>query len=197
MGYSQFPGGPAATDGCIILNTAFGDVGSVQAPYDKGRTVTHEVGHWLNLFHTWGDDNGACTGSDQVNDTPNSGNATYGAPTFPLLDNCATVSPGVMFMNYMDYTDDGSMYMFTRGQDVRIQANFASGGPRAPILNSLGCISPGGGPYAGFSADKLNICVGQQVQFTNTSFDTPTIFHWVFTGGTPDTSNLQNPIAVT
>ena len=50
LGYSQFPGGPAATDGCIILNTAFGDVGSVQAPYDKGRTVTHEVGHWFNLF---------------------------------------------------------------------------------------------------------------------------------------------------
>ena len=198
LGYSQFPGGAAATDGCVILNTAFGDsIGTVQAPYNKGRTVTHEVGHWLNLFHTWGDDNGACTGSDQVADTPNSADATYGAPTFPLLDACATASPGVMFMNYMDYTDDGSMYMFTNGQNVRIQANFANGGGHTGILNSLGCVAPGGGPYAGFTADKLNICVGQQVQFTDASFDTPTVYHWVFAGGTPDTSNLQNPGAVT
>jgi PKD repeat protein len=195
LGYSQFPGGPAATDGCVILNTAFGDnTGTVQAPYDRGRTVTHEVGHWLNLFHTWGDDGGSCSGSDQVNDTPNSADATYGAPAFPLLDNCATASPGVMFMNYMDYTDDAAMYMFTVGQDARIQANFANGGGHAALLNSLGCVSPGGGPYANFTADYLNICAGEQVQFTDMSYDTPTVWHWVFTGGTPDTSNQQNPL---
>ncbi len=196
LGYSQFPGGPAATDGCIILNSAFGDVGTVTAPYDKGRTVTHEVGHWLNLYHTWGDDNGACWGSDSVADTPNSADATYGAPTFPLLDSCSPVSPGVMFMDYMDYTDDGSMYMFTKGQNVRIQANFAVGGARFPILSSLGCVAPGGGPYANFTADKNNICVGQQVQFTDASLDSPTAYHWTFPGGTPDTSNLQNPTVI-
>ncbi|MCW3127447.1 MAG: hypothetical protein JWO03_3105 [Bacteroidetes bacterium] len=195
LGYSQFPGGSAATDGCVILNTAFGDgIGSVQAPYNGGRTVTHEVGHWLNLFHTWGDDGGSCIGSDQVGDTPNSADAVYGSPTFPLLDNCATVAPGVMFMNYMDYTEDAAMYMFTKGQNVRIQANFAGGGGRASILNSLGCVSPGGGPYANFTADKLNICAGDQIQFTDASFDTPTVFHWVFAGGTPDTSNDENPL---
>ncbi len=193
LGYSQFPGGAAATDGCVILNTAFGSTGSVQAPFNKGRTVTHEVGHWLNLFHIWGDDGGACTGSDNVNDTPNSGNANYNCPTYPLLDACATTSPGAMFMNYMDYVDDACMYMFTNGQNARIQANFANGGPRAAMLNSLGCVPVGGGPFAGFAADQTNICAGDFVTFTNASYDTPTVFHWSFPGGSPDTSSLETP----
>lgn len=195
LGYSQFPGGPAATDGCVILNTAFGDqVGTVQSPFDMGRTVTHEVGHWLNLYHTWGDDNGACSGSDLVGDTPNEADANYGAPAFPLTDNCSTTSPGVMFMNYMDYSDDAALYMFTKGQNVRIQANFANGGGHASILNSLGCVSPGGGPYARFTADKLNICAGDAVQFTDQSLDTPTVYQWTFAGGTPATSTDVNPL---
>ncbi|MBS1685843.1 MAG: choice-of-anchor J domain-containing protein [Bacteroidetes bacterium] len=195
LGYSQFPGGPAATDGCVILNTAFGDhTGTVQAPFNIGRTVTHEVGHWLNLYHTWGDDNGACTGSDLVADTPNEADATYGAPTFPLTDNCSGTSPGVMFMNYMDYCDDTALYMFTVGQNVRIQANFGVGGGHAAILNSLGCVAPGGGPYANFTADKLNICAGDVVQFTDMSIDTPTIYQWTFPGGTPSTSTDVNPL---
>lgn len=195
LGYSQFPGGPAATDGCVILNTAFGDhVGTVQSPFDIGRTVTHEVGHWLNLYHTWGDDNGACSGSDLVADTPNEADANYGAPAFPLTDNCSATAPGVMFMNYMDYSDDTALYMFTLGQNVRIQANFAAGGGHASILNSLGCVSPGGGPYANFTADKLNICAGDAVQFTDQSLDTPTVYQWSFPGGTPATSTDLNPL---
>ncbi len=140
LGYSQFPGGAAATDGVVILYTAFGNTGNVAAPYNLGRTATHEVGHWLNLYHIWGDDNGACTGTDQVNDTPNQANMNYGCPTYPLTDACTATAPGVMFMDYMDYTDDACMYMFTNGQNARIQANFASGGPRASILNSQGCV---------------------------------------------------------
>jgi hypothetical protein len=70
LGYAQFPGGTAATDGVVVLYSAFGNTGTVSAPYHKGRTTTHEVGHWLNLRHIWGDDSGACTGSDGVGDTP-------------------------------------------------------------------------------------------------------------------------------
>ena len=188
LGYSQFPGGAAATDGCVILNTGFGDrVGTVATPYNRGRTVTHEVGHWLNLYHPF---QGGCNGGgDLCNDTPPTANATYGCSTFPLLGTgCSTTSPGIMFMNYMDYSDDACLYMFTNDQNTRVQAIFASGGPRAAIINSMGCIPPGGGPYALFSADKTNICAGQSVTFTNMSLDTPTIFQWTFTGGTPSSS---------
>ncbi len=69
LGYGQFPGGPAATDGVVILNTAFGTNGTATAPFNKGRTATHEVGHFLNLRHIWGDRND-CSGTDFVADTP-------------------------------------------------------------------------------------------------------------------------------
>ena len=85
LGYSQFPGGPAATDGVVMDYQYFGDIGTATAPFDKGRTTTQEVGYWLNLRHIWGDDFGACTGSDQVDDTPNQADANYGRPTFPHI----------------------------------------------------------------------------------------------------------------
>ena len=197
LGYSQFPGGPAAVDGCVILNTAFGDrVGTVTSPYNLGRTVTHEVGHWLNLYHTF---QGGCTGTgDQCNDTPPTAAATYGCNTFPLLGTgCSTTSPGIMFMNYMDYSDDACLYMFTNDQNTRVQALFTAGGSRANIVNSMGCVPVGGGPYALFSADKTNICAGQSVTYTNNSLDTPTVFSWSFPGGTPSSSTAQTPPVIT
>jgi hypothetical protein len=100
------------------------------ANFDLGRTATHEVGHWMGLIHIWGDDNGACWGSDQVADTPNQGNFSSNVPTFPTVDNCTTSNPGIMFMNYMDYTDDIGMNMFTNGQKERMRANFNPGGFR-------------------------------------------------------------------
>ena len=71
LGYAQFPGGPAATDGVVILDTAFGTTGTAAAPFNLGRTATHEIGHFLNLRHIWGDDGNGCTGDDFVADTPN------------------------------------------------------------------------------------------------------------------------------
>ena len=70
LGYAQFPGGPRATDGVVILHTAFDTSGTAQAPFDRGRTTTHEVGHWLNLFHIWGDDGTGCRGSDHCPTRP-------------------------------------------------------------------------------------------------------------------------------
>src|SRR5262245_16674732 len=82
LGYAQFPGGPARTDGVVILHSAFGTAGTAQAPFDGGRTTTHEVGHWLNLRHIWGDTLD-CSGGDRCPDTPNAKGPNYGSPTFP------------------------------------------------------------------------------------------------------------------
>ena len=136
LGYAQFPGGDPQTDGTVNLFSAFGTVGVVNPPYDKGRTVTHEVGHWMNLFHIWGDEPD-CNQDDQVSDTPLQGPENAGCPTFPKTDACQPNSPGVMFMNYMDYSNDACMHMFTTGQSTRMNA--ALNGPRASLLTSNGC----------------------------------------------------------
>lgn len=143
LGYSQFPGGASATDGVVLDYRYVGKTGA-SYPYNKGRTATHEIGHWLNLKHIWGDDFGSCSGSDNCNDTPNQGSENYGCPTFPHTDNCTGTSPGVMFMNYMDYTDDACMYMFTANQKTRMTT--ALNGTRASILTSNGCTPVGLGP---------------------------------------------------
>ncbi|MFF4948177.1 zinc metalloprotease [Streptomyces chattanoogensis] len=125
LGYAQFPGGPADTDGVVIGHQFFGTTGTASAPFNGGRTATHEVGHWLNLLHIWGDDDGGCNGSDLVADTPNSGGPNFQTPTFPRLS-CKNGPDGDMFVNYMDYTDDKAMFMFTKGQVARMAATLDS-----------------------------------------------------------------------
>jgi hypothetical protein len=124
LGYAQFPGGPAATDGIVLLFSTL--PGGSFTTHNVGRTATHEVGHWLNLRHIWGDAN---CGNDLVDDTPTQQTSNFGCPSFPRLT-CGNNSNGDMFMNYMDYTDNRCMFMFTRGQRDRAQALFATGGPR-------------------------------------------------------------------
>jgi hypothetical protein len=124
LGYAQFPGGPANTDGVVILYKAFGTSGEASPPYNLGRTATHEVGHWFNLRHIWGD-SATCAGGDSVNDTPNAAGPNYGKPTFPHVS-CGNGPNGDMFMNYMDYVDDAAMFMFTSQQAVRMAAALAS-----------------------------------------------------------------------
>jgi hypothetical protein len=129
LGYAQFPGGPAATDGIVILYTAFGTSGAAATPFNLGRTATHEIGHWLNLRHVWGDRND-CGGTDYCTDTPNQQLPNTGKPTFPHMT-CNNGPNGDMFMNYMDYVDDDSMFMFTATQVARMNATLA--GPRKKI----------------------------------------------------------------
>ena len=129
LGYAQFPGGPKKTDGVVILNTAFGTKGTASAPFNLGRSATHEVGHWLNLRHIWGDTED-CSGSDFVADTPNAAGPNFGKPKFPHVT-CSNGPNGDMFVNYMDYVDDDTMFMFTTQQVVRMQA--ALNGPRKKI----------------------------------------------------------------
>ena len=138
LGYAQFPGGAASTDGVVINYTAFGNIGTAASPYNLGRTATHEIGHWLNLRHIWGD---ATCGSDLVTDTPTQSTSNFGCPTFPHVT-CSNGPNGDLWMNYMDYTDDRCMYMFTTGQKTRMQALFSSGGARAGLVTSSGCTPP-------------------------------------------------------
>ena len=119
LGYAQFPGGPLAFDGIVINYRAFGTTGTAQAPFNRGRTTTHEVGHYLNLRHIWGD-TPDCSGSDMVADTPNSAGPNFGVPTFPVVT-CNNGPNGDMFMNYMDYVDDAAMVMFTTQQVLRMR----------------------------------------------------------------------------
>lgn len=135
LGYAQFPGGPSATDGIVCNYTATGNTGTAQAPFNLGRTATHEVGHYLNLRHIWGD--GGCGQDDFVADTPEDNSANYGC----AIGSSSCVSgTSAMVQNYMDYSDDDCMNLFTQGQSDRMNALFAPGGARASLLNSSGCV---------------------------------------------------------
>lgn len=130
LGYATFPESAGLwNDGVVIAAPYFGKTGAT-APYNLGRTATHEVGHYLNLRHIWGD---ATCGNDQVTDTPTQTGANYGKPTYPLYNTCGGVSRSVMFMNYMDYVDDASMFMFSAGQKTRMQAVVSATGARAGL----------------------------------------------------------------
>ena len=126
LGYAQFPGGSSSTDGVVLDSKYTGDTGTATYPFNLGRTATHEVGHWMNLRHIWGD---ATCGNDQVADTPVHNTANYGVPAEGHRSTC-TGTPLEMYMNYMDYTDDRGMYMFSLGQKSRMDAIFVSGGAR-------------------------------------------------------------------
>lgn len=130
LGYATFPESAGLwNDGVVIAAPYFGKTGAT-APYNLGRTATHEVGHYLNLRHIWGD---ATCGNDQVTDTPTQTGANYGKPTYPLYNTCGGVSRSVMFMNYMDYVDDAAMFMFSAGQKTRMQAVVSATGARAGL----------------------------------------------------------------
>jgi len=126
MGYAQFPSDlliKPNTDGVVISYKYFGKNDPSYPNYNKGRTTTHEVGHWLNLRHIWGDAYN-CTATDFVDDTPNQYEDTYGCHSFPKTDDCSSSNPGIMFMNYMDYSYDHCMNIFTKGQVQRMYALF-------------------------------------------------------------------------
>jgi Pregnancy-associated plasma protein-A len=131
LGYAQFPGGPVKTDGVVILNTAFGTTGSAAAPFNLGRSATHEIGHFFNLRHIWGD-TPDCSGSDFVADTPNAETPNFGKPKFPHVT-CNNGPNGDLFMNYMDYTDDDSMFLFSPGQVSRMHTTLD--GPRKSLVS--------------------------------------------------------------
>ena len=137
LGYSSSPGADAAKDGVVINPSVFGTI-NVAAPFHLGRTATHEVGHWLGLKHIWGD---TYCGDDLVDDTPKQGGFTTGCPT-GFRTSCNNGETGDMYMNYMDYTNDACMNLFTTGQMNRMRSMFNASGPRASLLQSKGLNAP-------------------------------------------------------
>ncbi|MBC6994413.1 T9SS type A sorting domain-containing protein [Lewinella lacunae] len=164
LGYAQFPGGPASTDGVVVDYRYFGTTGTATAPFNLGRTATHEVGHYLNLRHIWGD--GGCSVDDFVSDTPTSDAPNYQCPTGHV--SCSTTD---MIQNYMDYTDDSCMNLFTSGQKARMQA--ALSGSRSGLANSNGCGTPGGGGGS---------CTDTQVTLTLVTDNYGSETSWTLTG---------------
>jgi hypothetical protein len=130
------PGGPLATDGVVIKYTTFGNIGTVSAPYNKGRTATHEIGHWLGLKHVWGDAN---CGDDGIDDTPTQKAANTGCPNFPHVSSCSINEFGDMFMNFMDLSDDQCMNLFTNGQKREMRGLFAKGNSKNSFLDTDLC----------------------------------------------------------
>lgn len=145
LGYAVLPGSPAEKDGVVIKYSAFGTTGYLVAPFDKGRTATHEIGHWLGLQHLWGDTD---CGDDGIADTPPQQGGNSGCPSFPHLSSCSDNAAGDMFMDYMDFTNDACMNMFTINQRDKMRSLFDEGGARNSFLGSIECDSTNaeGGP---------------------------------------------------
>ncbi|MGZ3920446.1 MAG: T9SS type A sorting domain-containing protein [Bacteroidia bacterium] len=205
LGYATFPagttltgitgGGSATTDGVVILNTSFGSIGTATVPpYHKGRTITHELGHWMGLRHMWGDGN--CL-TDFCNDTPTAKTSNFGCPAYPYNVNmCGTgLSPnGEMTMNFMDYTDDLCMYMFTLDQKTRVQTAMSQGTYRN-LLGTHGLCANGPPPPPSPAVAAFNVsgspCVGQPFTPNNTSTGGPTpTYVW---SASPSASFNPNP----
>ncbi|MBL7702787.1 MAG: T9SS type A sorting domain-containing protein [Ferruginibacter sp.] len=173
-GYGQFPdlySSKPTSDGIVVDYAYFGRIGNLASGYDKGRTASHEVGHWLNLLHIWGD---VACGNDFVNDTPQQEIYNTSCPSFPHFSNCPNNgSNGDMFMNYMDYTHDACMNLFTEGQKLRMRAVFAPGGPRESFINNY------------FKINTFNtgngFCIGNTINITATNLICDPVT-WVVSG---------------
>ncbi|HEY1199678.1 MAG TPA: M43 family zinc metalloprotease, partial [Niastella sp.] len=139
LGYSTFTNSASADEqGIVIYNVTM--PGGSLAGYNDGRTLTHEAGHFFNLFHIWGDDDGTCEGSDRISDTPDQADASSGCHSGVLTDACSSSAPGIMYQNYMDYSSDGCMAMFTLLQVNRMETTLNNS--RASLLTSNAAVSP-------------------------------------------------------
>jgi PKD repeat protein len=210
-GYTYTPNswiGTSMKNGIWVLHTYVGSIGTSSS--FSSRTLTHEVGHWLNLPHTWGGNNNpgnasSCNDDDGVADTPRciglttcnlnantcSNDAVDGYWTFDALDNTE---------NYMDYSYCSKM--FTPGQVTRMRAALTSStGGRNNLwttsnLNTTG--ATGNPPLcaANFMVNNRIVCPGSTVNFQDDSFHNVSTWSWSFPGGTPATSTSQNPSVV-
>lgn len=192
-GYGSFPSDFASRpneDGVVMDFEAFGTMGTATAPLNLGRVMVHELGHWLNLRHIWGDDGSACTGSDYVDDTPNQGGLNSGCPTHPSIS-CGSND---MFMNYMDYTNNDCMYMFTDGQSDRMDAVLYT--TRADLVSSQGDVPPPSVTSDLYSRDMMDD-IGEEPN-TTSSYMYKTDDIWVRNSNDGITNQEhQNPIGGT
>jgi PKD repeat protein len=198
LGYAQFPTGSglpglsggtnANTDGIVLLYTSVGrpPFNPFPSVYNRGRTATHEVGHYLGLRHIWGD--GGCSVDDFCADTPPSDASNFGCPVTHV--SCGNVD---MVQNYMDYTDDACMNIFTADQKARMIAVMQNSPRRLTLPTSLSCLPPVQRPMAGFAQTADSICVGGQISFSDQSANLPDSWFWRFEGGNPASDTTANP----
>ncbi len=181
-------------DGIMILHSYVGSIGT--GNYVRSRAMTHEVGHWINLMHTWGDSNDPemasnCNDDDNVADTPNTMGWTY----CNLTGNSCSSLDNVQ--NYMDYSYCHKM--FTQGQATRMRAALTSTiAQRYNLWQPENLILTGTDSNllckADFSVSKTEICVGETVNFKDLSYNEPSSWNWSFPGATLTTSSDRNPV---
>ncbi|MCZ2356822.1 MAG: T9SS type A sorting domain-containing protein [Bacteroidia bacterium] len=204
-GYATFPTtifNP--NDGVVILSTHWGVTGSGTAPGRSGRTAPHEFGHWLSLFHNF---QGGCgtsncnTSGDNVCDTPPTIEKSEIKGSNPRQNSCITDNPDLPdnSRNYMDYSGDDYVDMFTAGQRTRAIATLNNPGmpQRYQMTTDANHEATGIGKYAKpkalFWVSNQNPCINTEIKFTDYSQGYPDHWEWSFPGGTPTTSNVQEP----
>ncbi|MES2836105.1 MAG: M43 family zinc metalloprotease [Bacteroidota bacterium] len=213
QGFAYFPGAGSTIDGAVMLYNAFGYDPDGSKGYNlksytnRNRTLIHEIGHGLNLYHTFqGDDsnsdgtadqcptNATCsTQGDRVCDTPPHQRSTSNCATG--TNSCDGNSSRELFIhNYMDYSSDVCQNEFTAGQASRMSAVIMTGGTRQSLstaanLDNCGCNIP----IPRFYATTTTPCLGMPVQFIDESINFPTSWTWSFSGGSPTSSTSQNP----
>lgn len=202
-GYASFPGGPDNDDGIVIMHNYFGKTGTASS--GLGRTMTHETGHWLGLYHTFNNGCGTdtCLDGDYVCDTPPAASPTNF--NCPVKNSCTNDFPDIndQVQNYLDYSSDACMNMFTSGQKQRMDATLSA--LRWNIwqpanVSATGCdssyVSPPCNVIADFTSNGKNICRGSAVNFINKSQNSPVTYQWYFPGGNPSTSAIANPTVI-
>ena len=209
IGFARYPyyAGPGnPIDGVVIKHDYVGSIETAVQPAGLGATLSHEIGHWCGLIHTWGGEAFLSCGDDLVYDTPQQYQQNWGCPVYPSLSNCGNTNNaphGDMFMNFMDYVDGNCMNMFTEGQKTRTwgflntirtniwtPSNLIATGVSDSSTIALNCM-----PIASFYSNTQEICAGKFIDYAQNVYNgTFSNLKWYFEGGTPSTSTAQKPV---
>ncbi|MCX2740631.1 M43 family zinc metalloprotease [Pontibacter anaerobius] len=194
LGYASMPGATLPhLDGVVLHYAAVGaaPANKFDSPYNLGRTATHEVGHWLGLSHIWGEDDASCSDSDGIDDTPNQESYTTDC-TGAIEVSCGNGPYGNMYQNYMDYSNDACMNLFTHGQAAYMNAVISTS--RSQLLYSLACTNSIRSDFGLAQESDTLVVAGSSIQFAATPEGVrATEWLWEFKGGIPATSTQQNP----